>query len=282
MHTGEGLAARIGFRSRAGLVVLPAPGMLAVLRRRARVTAALTTLSTAAAAIAAAALVPAPAAPATRDSAYVAGRATGPLTPVLPGSIIFSMRWTTTRPVPSVRYVWARGGQVRSDLFMSGRPVIERGSTNRGATGTSVLVSYQYRQWSRRTFKVGKPTAPTSAALSGGLACDSASKAFGIVFNNSDLLASLRSWESCGWLKADGTATVDGVKAVRLIIPFKSSSPGTWYVSQATYLPVRATVTGRGKRLLATYDFRWLPPTRANLAKLALPVPPRGFTRVGS
>jgi hypothetical protein len=158
--------------------------------------------------------------------------------------------------------------------------VIERGDAARGATGTSVFVSYQYRQWSRRTFKVGKPTAPTSAALSGGLACDSASKAFGIVFDNSDLLASLRSWESCGWLRADGTATVDGVATVRLVIPFKSSSPGTWYVSRATYLPVRATQTNRGK-LVATYDFRWLRPTRANLAKLALPVAPRGFTRVG-
>jgi hypothetical protein len=277
--SGDQLAARIGRRLRAGFAALSAAGMLAVpRRRRARVTAAVTTLSMATAAIAAAAFAPGPAAPATRDSAYVAGHATRALTPVLPG-IIFSMRWTTTRPNLSVMYVWARGGQMRSDLFMSGRPVIERGDTTRGTTGTAVFVSYQDRKWSRRTFNVGKPSAPSGAAR-GSFACDSASKAFGIVFNPSDLLASLRSWESCGWLKADGTATVDGVTAVRLTIPFNSSSPNTWYVSQATYLPVRATVTHRGK-LLAAYDFRWLPPTRANLAKLALPVPPRGFTRVG-
>ena len=264
--------------------VLTDDQLAALRRRRARVTAALTTLPIAAAAIAAAVFLPGPAAPATRDSAYVAGHATRALTPVLPSSIIFFMRWTTTRPGPRVMYVWARGGQMRSDLFMSGRPVIERGDTTRGATGTAVFVSYQYRKWSRRTFKVGKPSAlsgaPLSgAALSGGLACDSASKAFGIVFNPSDLLASLREWESCGWLRADGTATVDGVTAVRLIIPFNSSSPNTWYVSRATYLPVRATMTNRGK-LVAAYDFRWLPPTRANLAKLALPVPPAGFTQV--
>ena len=97
---------------------------------------------------------------------------------------------------------------------------------------------------------------------------------------NDSLLASLRGWESCGWLKADGTATVDGVTAVRLIIPFSSSSPGTWWVSRATYLPVRATVVTKRGKLVAAFDFRWLPPTRANLAKLALPVPPRGFTRI--
>jgi hypothetical protein len=110
----------------------------------------------------------------------------------------------------------------------------------------------------RHTFNLGKLFAPSGAAP-GSFACDSASKAFGIVFNPRGLLASLRGWESCGWLKADGTATVDGVTAVRLTIPFNSSSPNTWYVSQATHLPVRATMAQRGK-LIATYDFRWLTP----------------------
>ena len=61
-------------------------------------------------------------------------------------------------------------------------------------------------------------------------------------------------------------------------MPSDSDSTLSWYVSPATYLPVRQTVTRRGT-LLSTQDFQWLPPTAANLAKLDLPVPPPGFTR---
>jgi len=267
MRTGEGLA------------VLPAGGVLR--RRRARVTVAFAALSMAAAAVVAAASVPVPGSPAMRDAAYVAGHGTRALTPVLPG-VVFFMRSTITRPGPGVRYIWARGGQTRLDVFMSGRPVFDRGSTATGATVTNVLVDYQHRTWSRLTFNDGGQLSAPSAAPPGRFTCDSANKAFGIVFNPIDLLASLRAWESCGWLRADGTATVDGVAAVRLVIPFRNSSPGTWWVSRATYLPVRATVVNQRGKLLVVYDFRWLPPTRANLAKLALPVPPRGFTRVAA
>jgi hypothetical protein len=85
----------------------------------------------------------------------------------------------------------------------------------------------------------------------------------------------LRGAVSCGDLKADGTVTVDGVTAIKLtgsIGPQKEAL--TYYVSPATYLPVRMTL---GHRVQA--DFQWLPPTPANLAKLALPTPPAGFTQ---
>jgi hypothetical protein len=55
----------------------------------------------------------------------------------------------------------------------------------------------------------------------------------------------------------------------------------TWYVSPATYLPIRMTITRAGTgTLVLQADYQWLPPTTANLAKLNPPVPPAGFTQV--
>jgi hypothetical protein len=275
MPTDQGLAVRIGPRLRAGLAVLSAPGVLAALRsRRARVTAALTALPVA---IAATAFLPGSAVPVTQDTAYVAGHPTQALTAVPPG-LIFFVQSSTTRPGSQVTDTWASYGKMRIEAFKSGRPVFDFGRVLTSTTETGVLVNYRDRTWSRRTSHFRKLPAP-SAASQGSFACDSANKIFGIPTDASDLAASLRDWESCGWLKADGTATLGGVTVIRLIMPTGGGYAITWYVSPATYLPVRQTVTRRGT-LLSTQDFQWLPPTRANLAKLNLPVPPRGFTRV--
>jgi hypothetical protein len=101
----------------------------------------------------------------------------------------------------------------------------------------------------------------------------------GIPDNASMTAASLRDWQSCGWLKADGTATVGGVTALRLTMATGGGWATTWYIDPETYLPISKTVSEREK-LLSTVDFQWLPPTPANLASLRLPVPPRGFTEV--
>jgi hypothetical protein len=94
------------------------------------------------------------------------------------------------------------------------------------------------------------------------------------------MAAALHSWESCGWLKADGTATVGGVTAIRLTtVPTGGGFTTTWYINPATYLPIHMTAAWHGITS-ATLDLQWLPPTAANLAKLALPTPPRGFTKV--
>lgn len=82
-------------------------------------------------------------------------------------------------------------------------------------------------------------------------------------------------------LKADGTATVDGVTAIRLTEPTNDGVTASWYVNPATYLPIRRTVTQRGV-LLSTVAFQWLPRTAANLARLSLPVAPRGFAQAAN
>jgi hypothetical protein len=71
---------------------------------------------------------------------------------------------------------------------------------------------------------------------------------------------------SCGQFRLGGRQYVDGVDAMTLV-----GRPGygireTLWVNPATYLPVRLSTTG-GRQQVVT-DFRFLPPTRANLAAL--------------
>jgi hypothetical protein len=278
MITSGQLAALVGRRLRAKRAGPPTPDIPAALsRRRARTTVALSTLPVAAAAIAAAAfLLPGPRTPATQDTAYVASLATRALTTVPPGTIFF-VQSTITRPGSDVTDTWASYGRLRIEVFKSGQPVSDMGHVRTSTTETAVVINYRERTWTRATSHFGKLSAPP-AGTQGSFACDSANKIFGIPTDASDLAASLRDWESCGWLKSDGTATLGGVTDIRLTMPEGGGYATTWYVNPATYLPTRQTVTRRGT-LLSAQDFQWLPPTAANLAKLDLPVPPSGFTR---
>ena len=76
---------------------------------------------------------------------------------------------------------------------------------------------------------------------------------------------------SCGLFRLDGRQQVDGVEAIKLVSVPQRSLPAreTVWVNAATYLPVRVNagwVPSHGPRSVITYDYRWLPPTKANLA----------------
>jgi hypothetical protein len=77
---------------------------------------------------------------------------------------------------------------------------------------------------------------------------------------------------SCGLYHLSGRQWVDGVDAMTLVAqPRGMGFRDTIWVDPATYLPVRRHVTflsgpDRGRQLVT--DFRFLPPTRANLAAL--------------
>jgi hypothetical protein len=254
----------------------------AIRATRRRLAAGATAIASAgAAAIATTLVLPGPAAPPAQDTAYIVSHATQALDAV-PAGAIFYMKLTPTLPGAEASETWQRGLSVRTELFASGQLVSETGSAVTSTTKTSVDISYPNKTWSRSALRVVAPSAPSAAAnarADGTFTCDSANKTFGIPDNASMMAASLRSWESCGWLKADGTATVGGVTAIRLTMPADGSSTTTWYVSPATYLPIRRTVTRDGT-LLSTLDFEWLAPTAANLASLSLPAAPHGFTEV--
>ena len=241
--------------------------------RRRRVAAGITAVVTAGAAIATAALLPRPAVPATQDTAYVDSHVTQALDAVPAGTISYlQMNFALHSDVTDF---WDRGPAHRIETFRAGQLVSESGSAVAGTTMTSVYVNYQYRIWHRSVTRIGPPSAADKAPA---ISCDNVDR-LGIPDNASRLVAKLRVLVSCGMLKADGTATVGGVTAIRLTTPANNGFTTTWYVSPATYLPIRETKTQSGILRLRN-DFQWLPPTTANRAKLSLPAAPRGFTQV--
>jgi hypothetical protein len=103
-----------------------------------------------------------------------------------------------------------------------------------------------------------------------------------------ELAAGLREDLACGALSSEGLQQVDGVNAVKLVSVQRSRLGPTLgtittiiWVDPATYLPVRLTT--QWTRPIVSVpdraDFRWLPPTSANLALLTVRIPP-GFTQV--
>jgi hypothetical protein len=241
--------------------------------RQRRLAAGITAvLSAGAVAVATAALLPRPAVPATQDTAYVDSHVTQALDAVPAGTISYLQM--NLALYSDVTDFWDRGPAHRIETFRAGQLVSESGSAVTGTTMTSVYVNYQYRIWHRSVTRIGPPSAADKAPA---ISCDNVDR-LGIPDNASRLVAKLRVLVSCGMLKADGTATVGGVTAIRLTTPANNGFTTTWYVSPATYLPIRETTTWSGS-LREQNDFQWLPPTTANLAKLNLPAVPPGFTQ---
>jgi hypothetical protein len=235
-------------------------------------------VSAGAAAIAAVAVLPGTARPAAQhaqDTAYVVSHAAQALDAV-PAGTVFYMRQAIVSQ-PTVIETWARGPAQRIEkVTPAGQVVSESGTVVAGTTITSVQVSYQHKTWARSSGHLGR--LPAAAKGSAAVSCDVARTGFPIPENASGLAASLRTWASCGALKASGTATIGGVTAIRLTHVLNGVTY-SWYVSPATYLPFRMT-TSRPGILLVQDDYRWLQPTTVNLAMLSLPAAPHGFTKV--
>ena len=88
----------------------------------------------------------------------------------------------------------------------------------------------------------------------------------------------------CGDYHVAGTASIDGVSAIKIVPKYRRPPHGLRFMSQvlwvsrSTYLPVRVQWSwprGHGlPRGTLTGDFTWLAPTRANLASLRVTIPP--------
>jgi hypothetical protein len=93
------------------------------------------------------------------------------------------------------------------------------------------------------------------------------------------LSAEIRGLLACGDLTDQGTQYVDGVDAIKLVGSVRTvvakrsvTATATVWVDPASYLPVRWALS-RGRVSLLDYDYRWLPPSSANLAQLTVPIP---------
>jgi RNase P protein component len=101
--------------------------------------------------------------------------------------------------------------------------------------------------------------------------------------------AALSKAVSCGLFRLDGRQRVDGVDALKIASKPDNGLPAreTIWVDPATYLPVRVAVAFRSAHAaqsLLVYDYRWLLPTKGNLAALRAAVRgaaiPPGFRKL--
>jgi len=166
-------------------------------------------------------------------------------------------------PSPGLRTLvrWSyRGTDKISAFTASGRPVFDERLTTAGG-GPAEAVIYGKATWWR--------AAPTGTQATVPPTCGK-----GVDLGAGGWPAFIRFELSCGAYLMHGRERVDGVDALKL-----TGNRGlvALWIDPKTYLPVRA-VFDLGQRPVQT-DFRWLPPTPANLAHLSLQVPP-GFRQV--
>ncbi len=115
--------------------------------------------------------------------------------------------------------------------------------------------------------------------------------AIGVAPIGSSWRTALSKAVSCGLFRLDGRQRVDGVDALKIVSEPDDGLPAreTIWVDPATYLPVRVDMAFRaahGSQSLLVYDYRWLVPTKPNLAALRAAVRgatiPPGFRKLPS
>jgi hypothetical protein len=87
----------------------------------------------------------------------------------------------------------------------------------------------------------------------------------------------IRQFISQGQYRVDNSTVIDGQRALALT---DATGPGVTsreWISAATYLPLRATLSIPSQHIALSSDISYLPPTTANLAQLTVTIP-AGFT----
>jgi hypothetical protein len=267
-------------------------------RRHARVAVAISTVAAVAGAATALASVSTADSPQAQQSAYVVTHVSSALTHVS-GDLLHTR--TTYRPADAMggwdlTVGWAYGRTVRAtDYTLAGKPYWDTGVTATAGPSfaiSAVNVDYaarnfmritpSMRSWSMNspvTGPIGPPPAGCSAHMPPGgggilmLTTGGASPARWAAY--------FRAALACGQFRVAGRQRVDGTQTIKLVqVP--SSQP--WYhaetiwVDPSTYRPVVMEYTD-GATVRVHTTFEWLPPTKANLAHLKVPVP-AGFTQV--
>jgi hypothetical protein len=96
--------------------------------------------------------------------------------------------------------------------------------------------------------------------------------------------AQVRHLLGCRLYTVAGRQILDGIDAIELVPTAADRLAGvagaTIWVNPSTYLPGRILIVTSGPRTWLQYDFRWLPPRRADLAELRIRIP-AGFRQDG-
>jgi hypothetical protein len=177
---------------------------------------------------------------------------------------------------------WEFGDRSRQLIESSaGQPIVDNSARPEDGRGAILSVHYPIREWMR--IKVPLSELPRPSGGSNNRCQANFLSAFAPDRTAADWKQIIAAGLKCGMFTVAGRQWVDGVHAIKLA----GHAPGagsTIWVDPSSYLPVR--LTGRVQLVLGgaakqgtttlTVDFRWLPPTRANLKELTAPIP-KGF-----
>jgi hypothetical protein len=216
-----------------------------------------------------------------RDAAYVVTHVESALTTAGRGSGIFFSRTTLTSDnsaAPAAGFPWrtslawsTRGRFNEIEYTGAGRPFFSLTVTHVPGGLQTLTVQYEYRVVIHQEL--------TGTATARG--CFIAARVLDVLdANPNDLTnwpATIRALVGCQLLTVAGHQQAGGVDLIRFVqrrVP-DSYFALTLLVSPTTFLPSSMVVTwsppGHGRR--TTTEFGSLPPTRANLARLAAPMP---------
>jgi len=175
---------------------------------------------------------------------------------------------------------WEFGKLSRSLIeTATGRPLVDRATRPVRDGWHIITVGYASRDWTATTI-------PRDQLYQPALGDDDLCRGSVLGLFNSRV-TSAADWKkiianglSCGAFTDAGRQWVDGVDAIKLV-GHKAAHTTIW-VDPGSYLPVRLTdqvqvIFGSTKNqhpATLTIDFRWLPPTKANLRELTAPIPP--------
>lgn len=199
----------------------------------------------------------------TQTAAYVVQRVSSALAAT--DTITYTSTLVSGPHMPHLHLIswWAYGTRARQLIENDGKPVTDVLNSISHGEDIAVNVIYPLRAWSVSTSPAtGAPPAPDLCQTIVLPVADSAA----------DWKNLIESGLRCGAFAVDGRERVDGVDAIRLIGRHFLPASTTLWVDPRSYLPVEL-VTYLDKADEERTEFRWLPPTRANLALLSPPIP---------
>ena len=177
---------------------------------------------------------------------------------------------------------WEFGDLSRQLIESSaGQPIVDNSARPEDGRGAIISVHYPSRNWMSVTVPASELPRPSD----GNNRCEGIFlSAFAADQNTAaDWKQIIQAGLTCGMFTVAGRQWVDGVDAIKLTGHTPAAGTTIW-VDPSSYLPVR--LTGRVQLIAGgtdkqdagtlTIDFRWLPPTRANLKELTAPIP-KGF-----
>jgi len=258
------------------VTVSPRPGLVNGAYRSFRgkrrtirtVAAAGTALAIAAGAAAGvAAATASPTAIPTQTTAYVVSHVSSAL------ATSYEISYTTVATVtpdntPATIYFWKYGTRFRDMPEIGSQPQFDEWAPGWGQPGDDLtIVNYLQRSWARYG------TAHDPAGVP-SFSCQQYGRYFFplSVWEPADVSSIIESGLRCGAFQMAGHQQLDGIDTIKLTGIYDGSPLFTLWVDASTYLPVQMA----GNKI--AMQFRWLPPTQANLAQLTGTIPP-GFHR---